>query len=152
MRHSGSGVSLVRTAFQSDNLAVCVLANQCARLSDSYQPADAAKASEIVVTKLITTAGRAIRTNYCYYNVLNATIAGVCNGSARNRTITADEVRRGFEQIVTDCGNNSGYHVVNNLTFSAYGLVGGIKALVPKTFDYPDFPGWSNEPETIPVR
>lgn len=113
---------------------------------------DAIVAQNFILQNLIPTTGRSIRTNYCYYKVWNATIAGVCNGSARNRTVNVDEVARGFNEIQKDCGNDSGYHVVNNLTFSAYGLIGGIKALVPKEFAYPDFPGWSDVPEIVPVK
>jgi hypothetical protein len=97
-------------------------------------------------------AGLRFPKNYCHYKVLNKTIAGVCNGAARNRTLTMGEVTRGFAQLYKDCKSDSGYHVVNNITFSAYGLIGGSKALVPKEFNYPDFPGWSDEPEIIPVR
>jgi hypothetical protein len=104
-----------------------------------------------VVQQLIPLEGRKVRTNYCHYKVINATIAGVCNGSARNRTITRDEVQRGIEQVLEDCGTDSGYHVINNITFSAYGLIGGTKALVPKTFAWPDFPGWSTDDAIIPV-
>jgi hypothetical protein len=42
--------------------------------------------------------------------------------------------------------------VVDNLTFSAYELIGGIKSLVPKEFEYPGFLDWVNEPEIVPVR
>lgn len=117
-----------------------------------YTLQDAILAKDFVLNNLIPAGGRAIRTNYCHFKVWNATIAGVCNGSARNRTVSADEVARGFGQVLKDCGKDSGYHVVNNLTFSAYGLIGGIKALVPKEFAYPDFPGWSDVPEVVPVR
>lgn len=115
-------------------------------------PADAVQAANFVVEKLIPSEGRYFTTNYCYYKLLNTTVVGICNGAARNRTITADEARRGIDQIVKDCGVDSGYHVVNNLTFSMYGVRGGMKALVPKTFAYPDFPGWADEEtEIIPV-
>jgi hypothetical protein len=110
-------------------------------------------ATKYVVDKLIPAdTGRFMRTNYCYYKLQNKTIAGVCNGSARNRTVNVGEVRRGLDQIFQDCGAQSGYHVVNNLTFSIYGINGGPKALVPKEFAYPDFPGWSDGVDVIPVR
>lgn len=105
-----------------------------------------------MVQQLIPAEGRKVKTNYCHYKVINKTIAGVCNGSARNRTITRKEVQRGIEQVLKDCGTDSGYHVVNNITYSAYGLIGGTKALVPKNFAWPDFPGWGTDDEIIPVR
>lgn len=53
-------------------------------------------------------------------------------------------VRRGVNQLVKDCGLEGGFtgiHVVNNLTFAAYGVFGGINLKPPTGSNPPDVPG-----------
>lgn len=53
-------------------------------------------------------------------------------------------MRRGVNQLVKDCGLEGGFtgiHVVNNLTFAAYGVFGGINLKTPGGANPPDVPG-----------
>ncbi|XWX01835.1 hypothetical protein V2A60_009864 [Cordyceps javanica] len=93
-----------------------------------YQTKDALGASDYVVNTLVFDNGRNLLQDECIYKRENTTIVSVCNGSARNRTITRDETKRGIDQLIKDCGADgafSGAHVVNNLTFAAFGIFGG---------------------------
>ncbi|KAJ1333153.1 hypothetical protein MN608_03143 [Microdochium nivale] len=77
---------------------------------------------------------------------INTTIVSLCNGSARDRHINRAEVRRGIEQLIKDCGligGFTGFHVVNNLTFGAYGVAGGVNRYPPAGSPPPDTPGGS---------
>lgn len=82
----------------------------------------------------------------CIYHTQNTTIVSLCNGSARDRHINRAEVRRGIEQLIKDCGligGFTGFHVVNNLTFGAYGVAGGVNRYPPAGSPPPDTPGGS---------
>lgn len=53
-------------------------------------------------------------------------------------------MRRGINQLIQDCGLEGGFsgiHVVNNLTFAAYGVFGGINLKPPTGANPPDVPG-----------
>lgn len=55
----------------------------------------------------------------CVYGHVNTTIVSLCNGETRNRTVHAEEVRRGVAQLQKDCGGDgafSGFHIVNNVS------------------------------------
>lgn len=74
----------------------------------------------------------------CIYHNQNTTVISLYNGSARDRHITRAEVRRGIDQLIKDCGLEGGFtgiHVVNNLTFAAYGTSGGINRAPPPRAD-----------------
>lgn len=91
-----------------------------------------------------TPAGLPMVMNECAYKRHNTTIMSICNGSARNRTITQGEVKRGIAQLFKDCnklGTFTGVHVVNNLTFAAYGIFAGINIKPPGGKNPPDTPG-----------
>lgn len=82
----------------------------------------------------------------CYYATRNTTIISFCNGAARDRNVNRAEVRRGINQLIKDCGLDggfTGFHVVNNLTFAAYGTNGGLARSPPKGSPPPDIPGGS---------
>lgn len=93
---------------------------------------------------LVFPKGRQILQNECIYKRENSTIVSICNGSARNRTIVRSEARRGIEQLIKDCGSDgafSGAHVVNNLTFAAFGIFGGSSLKGPPGKPDPETPG-----------
>lgn len=80
----------------------------------------------------------------CIYGHVNSTIVSICNGDYGNRTLTQDDARRGIMQLQKDCGADgsfSGIHVVNNLTFGAYGVYGGKGLAVPAGWDDPTTSG-----------
>ncbi|KAK3987533.1 hypothetical protein QBC44DRAFT_245859 [Cladorrhinum sp. PSN332] len=92
-----------------------------------YTEADSLAAKEYLITKIVRSDRHPLLTNECAFAHVNTTIVSVCNGPARNRTVNQDEVRRGVDQLIKDCGLQGGFtgiHVVNNLTFSAYGITG----------------------------
>lgn len=79
------------------------------------------------MTAIIRPDQHPLLTNECAFAHVNTTIVSICNGPARNRTVNRDGVRRGVVQLIKDCslkGGFTGIHVVNNLTFSAYGITG----------------------------
>lgn len=80
----------------------------------------------------------------CIYKHVNTTVVSLCNGDARNRTVYQQEVKRGVEQLMADCGAGgsfNGVHVINNLTFAAYGVYGGRSLAIPPGSNPPDLPG-----------
>ncbi|KAI1261733.1 hypothetical protein F5Y18DRAFT_430757 [Xylariaceae sp. FL1019] len=80
----------------------------------------------------------------CIFAHVNTTIVSLCNGNARDRHVNRDEVRRGIDQLISDCGLDGGFtgiHVVNNMTFAAYGIYGGINMKPPSGSSDPDLPG-----------
>ncbi|TPX13314.1 uncharacterized protein E0L32_006287 [Thyridium curvatum] len=100
-----------------------------------YVTGDANLAAHWLYTNVTRTGGLRLTQGECVYGRHNTTIVSLCNGAARNRTVTQGEVRRGIEQLQKDCGADgafSGIHVVNNLTFSAYGVFGGKDLAAPQ--------------------
>jgi hypothetical protein len=95
----------------------------------SYQGVDAVQAANWLWQNNTFEDGKFLAKKQCIYRRQNSTIVSLCNGSARNRTVNRAEVRRGIEQLIKDCNIDekgfSGIHVVNNLTFAAYGVFGG---------------------------
>jgi hypothetical protein len=64
-------------------------------------------------------------------------------------------VRRGINQLIQDCGLEGGFtglHVVNNLTFAAYGVFGGINMRGPPGANPPDVPGGSRQERGLSKR
>ncbi|KAM7199706.1 hypothetical protein V8F33_004358 [Rhypophila sp. PSN 637] len=96
-----------------------------------YTERDSLLAAEYLTTKVIRSEDHhPLRTNECVYAHVNTTIVSLCNGNARNRTVNRAEVRRGIDQLIKDCGLEGGFtgiHVVNNLTFSAFGVTGAVR-------------------------
>ncbi|KAJ9149749.1 hypothetical protein NKR23_g4108 [Pleurostoma richardsiae] len=89
----------------------------------------------------------------CVYGHVNTTVVSLCNGNGRNRTVGQDEVRRGIQQLQKDCGGDgafSGVHVVNNLTFAAYGVYGGRDLVVPADSPPPNLPGGTRRRDPPP--
>lgn len=111
----------------------------------SLEQADLNAAGRFLEKNLAATpAGLAMVMNECVYKRHNTTVMSICNGSARNRTITQGEVQRGISQLFKDCnklGTFTGVHVVNNLTFAAYGIFAGINIKPPGGKNPPDTPG-----------
>ena len=117
----------------------------CKLTSDSLEQKDLNEAGRFLEENLAATpAGLPMAMNECAYKRHNTTIMSICNGSARNRTITQGEVKRGIAQLFKDCnklGTFTGVHVVNNLTFAAYGIFAGINIKPPGGKNPPDTPG-----------
>lgn len=104
----------------------------------SYTADDANLAALYLVNNVTRSNGRFMERNSCVYGHHNTTVVSICNGSGRNRTVTQSDVMRAVDQLQKDCGTDgaySGYHIVNNLTLQAYGIMGG------KNLRMPD--GWS---------
>ncbi|KAK4182376.1 hypothetical protein QBC35DRAFT_457355 [Podospora australis] len=92
-----------------------------------YTEADSLAAKDYLLTKIIRSDSHPLEKNECAYAHVNTTIVSICNGSARDRTVNRGEVSRGVEELIKVCGLEGGFtgiHVVNNLTFSAYGITG----------------------------
>lgn len=105
---------------------------------------DAALAADFVINNVTRVNGLFLAEKECVYNRANTTVVSLCNGSGRNRTVTQGEVRRGINQLFEDCGAGgsfNGVHVVNNLTFAAYGIHAGKNVAVPEGSPPPDLPG-----------
>lgn len=109
-----------------------------------YLGKDAIIAGNILSQNNTFETGTFLRKNACIYNRHESTVVSLCNGSARNRTVNRGEVRRGIDQLIKDCNIDengfSGVHVVNNLTFAAYGIYGGKNIKVPAGANPPDVP------------
>ena len=100
----------------------------------SYTENDALQAAAFLWQNATFANGVNLTTNNCIYKNADSTIVSVCNGDHRNRTIYKDEGKRGIEQLMQDCGGGgslNGVHVVNNLTFAAYGIYGGKNMVIP---------------------
>jgi hypothetical protein len=110
-----------------------------------YNETDALLAANVLWQNNTFAGGLNLTKQGCIYNHVNTTVVSMCNGSGRNRTVQQDEVRRGISQLIKDCGGDgdgfSGYHVVNNLTFAAYGVFGGKNVKLPPGSSPPDLPG-----------
>ncbi|KAG9255763.1 uncharacterized protein F5Z01DRAFT_699541 [Emericellopsis atlantica] len=105
---------------------------------------DLENAGRILGDSLSLPGGFPMLTDECVYKRENTTIVSICNGNARNRTITQGEAKRGISQLFKDCnskGTFTGVHVVNNLTFAAYGIYAGINLKAPPGMNPPDTPG-----------
>lgn len=117
----------------------------CRFHAQSYKSEDALFAADILANNNTFEHGTYIEENSCIYHNHESTIVSLCNGSGRNRTVHRGEVRRGIDQLIKDCsideGPFSGVHVVNNLTFAAYGIFGGKNIKVPAGANPPDTPG-----------
>ncbi|KAH7371840.1 hypothetical protein BKA64DRAFT_768096 [Cadophora sp. MPI-SDFR-AT-0126] len=108
-----------------------------------YMEKDALQAASFLWQNATFANGVNLTTNNCIYKNVNSTIVSVCNGDHRNRTVFKDEVKRGIEQLMKDCGGGgsfNGIHVVNNLTIAAYGIYGGKNMAVPTGANPPDLP------------
>lgn len=107
-----------------------------------------------MVNKLVFPNGLLMEQNDCIYKRENTTIVSICNGGARNRTVGRDEAQRGINQLIKDCGADgafSGAHVVNNLTFAAYGVFGGNMLKGPPGKPDPETPGTTVRFFTLPL-
>ncbi|KAK0122919.1 hypothetical protein ONS96_009944 [Cadophora gregata f. sp. sojae] len=92
---------------------------------DRYTEKDGLAAAEVLWKNATFDNGLNMTTNDCVYKHVNTTIVSLCNGGHRNRTVYKDEVKRGIEQLMKDCGGGgsfNGVHIVNNLTFAAFGI------------------------------
>jgi hypothetical protein len=110
----------------------------------SLKQSDAIEAAKFLSETIVFRDGFPLTTDDCVYKRHNSTIASLCNGSARNRTVTQAEVRRGMNQLFADCnqeGTFTGVHVINNLTFATYGIYGGVNMRGPEGAPPPDTPG-----------
>ncbi|KAJ0382287.1 hypothetical protein COL922a_012875 [Colletotrichum nupharicola] len=108
-----------------------------------YTEQDSLEAAQYLTNTVVTSDAFSMAKHDCIFAHVNTTVVSLCNGSQRNRTINRDEARRGVDQLIKDCGLNGGFtgiHVVNNLTFAAYG-VGGISLAPPPGSNPPDVPG-----------
>ncbi|KAF0317042.1 hypothetical protein GQ607_015702 [Colletotrichum asianum] len=108
-----------------------------------YTEQDSLEAAQYLTNTVVTSDAFSMAKHDCIFAHVNTTVVSLCNGSQRNRTINRDEARRGIDQLIKDCGLNGGFtgiHVVNNLTFAAYG-VGGLSLNPPPGSNPPDVPG-----------
>ncbi|KAJ0279907.1 hypothetical protein COL940_006478 [Colletotrichum noveboracense] len=104
---------------------------------------DSLEAAQYLTNTVVTSDAFSMAKHDCIFAHVNTTVVSLCNGSQRNRIINRDEARRGIDQLIKDCGLNGGFtgiHVVNNLTFAAYG-VGGLSLSPPPGSNPPDVPG-----------
>ena len=69
-----------------------------------YNATDALVAANWLVNNVTGTSGAKLAKNACIYGRSLSTIVSVCNGNARNRTVTPGEVQRGIEQLQKDYG------------------------------------------------
>lgn len=111
----------------------------------SYTEKDSLEAAEHLRETIVTSDNFFMAKDDCIYSHRNTTIVSLCNGAARDRRINRNEVRRGINPLIKDCGLEGGFtgvHVVNNLTFAAYRIFGG-KNLgpPPRGSPPPDVPG-----------
>ncbi|KXJ85951.1 hypothetical protein Micbo1qcDRAFT_209513 [Microdochium bolleyi] len=112
-----------------------------------YVEKDSLEAAEYLREKIVTSDRFFMAKDDCIYAARNTTIVSLCNGSARDRHVNRAEVGRGINQLIKDCGLDGGFtgiHVVNNLTFAAYGTSGGLKRSPPTGSPPPDVPGGSS--------
>ncbi|CAI0645774.1 unnamed protein product [Colletotrichum noveboracense] len=108
-----------------------------------YTEQDSLEAAQYLTNTVVTSDAFSMAKHDCIFAHVNTTVVSLCNGSQRNRIINRDEARRGIDQLIKDCGLNGGFtgiHVVNNLTFAAYG-VGGLSLSPPPGSNPPDVPG-----------
>ncbi|KAJ8108291.1 hypothetical protein OPT61_g8274 [Boeremia exigua] len=109
-----------------------------------YTERDSLEAAQKLENKIVTSDRFFMEREDCIFAHVNTTIVSLCNGNGRPRHINRAEVRRGVNQLIKDCGLEGGFtgiHVVNNLTFAAYGVFGGINMKPPKGSNPPDVPG-----------
>ncbi|OBS19927.1 hypothetical protein FPOA_11652 [Fusarium poae] len=109
-----------------------------------YLSPDALIAGNILAQNNTFEKGTFLAKKDCIYHRHQSTMVSLCNGNARNRTVNRGEVRRGIDQLIKDCNIDeagfSGIHVVNNLTFAAFGVNGGKNIKVPAGANPPDIP------------
>ncbi|KAI8297281.1 hypothetical protein K4K59_003552 [Colletotrichum sp. SAR11_240] len=108
-----------------------------------YTEKDSLEAAQYLTNTIVTSDAFFMAMDDCIFAHVNTTVVSLCNGNQRNRTINRDEVKRGVDQLIKDCGLDGGFtgiHVVNNLTFAAYG-VGGVSLTQPPGSNPPDVPG-----------
>ncbi|KAF4910482.1 hypothetical protein CGCVW01_v011688 [Colletotrichum viniferum] len=108
-----------------------------------YTDKDSLEAAQYLTNTIVTSDAFFMAIDDCIFAHVNTTVVSLCNGNQRNRTINRDEVKRGLDQLIKDCGLDGGFtgiHVVNNLTFAAYG-VGGVSLTQTPGSNPPDVPG-----------
>ncbi|KAK7971567.1 hypothetical protein PG989_016583 [Apiospora arundinis] len=109
-----------------------------------YTEADSLEAIDYLSHSIVSSDHHFMAKKECIYAHVNTTIVSLCNGNYRDRHVTQSEVKWGFTQLIKDCGLEGGFsgaHVINNLTWSAFGDHGGTRVNAPEGGNPPDVPG-----------
>ncbi|KAF2997743.1 hypothetical protein G7054_g9121 [Neopestalotiopsis clavispora] len=137
-----------RAAVDPDRYSVC-------GADRGYTEADSLAAADYLENTIVTSDDFFMAKGDCVYAHVNTTMVSLCNGHGRNRTVSRSEVKRGVNQLIKDCGLQGGFtgvHVVNNLTFAAYGVFGGINIAPPAGSPPPDTPGGTSRKRSSLVK